>query len=231
QRLKELIKNYETREDCYNEIALTLFERLINTKFWMSTYMENYLYAIYYWSLSKSNVKLSVIKNTEQHKKDYHTIYDELESIYSKFRGSTQPSKYIIQLDGKCTKKFKNDRFVTFEISLDHEKLLTTQHVRLHEIKVFLNKVGNEGDEIFLYISNTGEFADKFENEKYFFKSEPTRNKVFRYNVSGEILTHALFDDSDVYFVPTPFSQWTIRLEKNCKPDLSELESITIELD
>ncbi|CAG8667175.1 2217_t:CDS:2 [Cetraspora pellucida] len=231
QRLKELIKNYEAREDYYNEIALMLFERLINTKFWMSTYMENYLYATYYWSLSKSNVKLSVIKNIEQHKKDYHTIYDELESTYIKFRGSAHPSKHIIHLDGEYIKKFKNDRFVTFEISLNHEKLLTTQHVRLHEIKVFLNKAGNDDNEIFLYISNTGEFADKFENDVYYFKSEPTRNKVFRYNVSGEILTHALFDDSDVYFVPTPFSRWTLRLKKNCKPDLSELESIKIELD
>ncbi|CAG8518225.1 33640_t:CDS:2, partial [Gigaspora margarita] len=230
-RLKELIKTYDARQEYYDEITLSLFERLINTKFWMSTYMENYLCATYYWSLSKSNVKLLVIKTIEQHKKDYQTICDELERIYYKFRGSAQPSKHTIFLDEEHTKKFKNDRFVTFEVSLDHKELLSTQYVRLHEIKVFLNKVGDEGERIILYISNTGEFADKFENKEYFFKSEPTRNKVFIYKVPDKILTEVLFDDSNVYFVPTPFSQWTIRLDKNCKIDLSRLESIEIELN
>ncbi|CAG8450021.1 5725_t:CDS:2 [Scutellospora calospora] len=231
--LKDLISNYKSEQDYYNEIALSLFERLINTKYWMSTYMDNYLCATFYWSLSKSNVKLSVMKTTEQHIKDYNKICDELEATYSKFRGSAQLSKHIIRLDGEYIKKFKHDRFVTFEISLNHEKLLKTQHVRLHEIKIFLNKAGSESDEIFLHISNTGVFADKFEEKEYLFRSEPIRNKIFRYNVlDKKILTKALFDDDPtVYFVPTPFSQWTIRLDNTCEIDLSTLESIEIELE
>ncbi|CAG8810900.1 3281_t:CDS:2, partial [Racocetra fulgida] len=85
QRLKERIKDYESKEDYYNECTFSLIECFINIKCWMLTYLENYRCAYKYWSLSESEVELSVKKTTERHMKDNNKIYQELENTYYKF--------------------------------------------------------------------------------------------------------------------------------------------------
>ncbi|CAG8794400.1 19879_t:CDS:2, partial [Gigaspora rosea] len=97
--------------------------------------------------------------------------------------------------------RFK-DNFITFEITLDHKEFSKSERVRLNQIKVFLKGVGSDGDIIFLHISNTGMFADKYEGDKYSFRSELMRPKAFRYEVPNNIKTKALFASED-YIVPT----------------------------
>ncbi|CAG8591642.1 6149_t:CDS:2 [Dentiscutata heterogama] len=244
ERLKERIEDYKSEEDYYNDCAFSLIECFINIKSCMLKYLEIYEYAYKYWSLSKSEVKLSVMKTTAKHMEDYHKIYQELENSYYKFGGPPQTSEghsHSIRIDGEnYIKKFKSDRFITYEIPLNHPKFLRYERVRIINFGVFLDGVGSKDDEISLtIISNTNMFNDRYKGKTYYFRSGKRIVQEFRYQVPDKILTDVSFK-SDVYFVPTPFSQWTIRLD-NCKIgesildpseiDLSGLKSIEIKLD
>ncbi|CAG8760717.1 7289_t:CDS:2, partial [Gigaspora rosea] len=79
----EMSKRKKERD--HDEIKLQLIERLINIKFWMMLYLENYLCAFEYWSLSKSEIKLSVIKTFQELEDDIIKIRDELERAYKQF--------------------------------------------------------------------------------------------------------------------------------------------------
>ncbi|CAG8739478.1 16891_t:CDS:2, partial [Racocetra fulgida] len=218
-RLKDMIDVYKERQDNCDEIELLLFERLIGIKCWMSTYIENYRSAYYYWSLSESKIKPSVMKTIHQHMDDRKDIKMDMETTLTKFKGEPQHSRPSIHLtEEEYIKKFRHDRFITLEITLDHKEFLRRERVRLNKIEVFLEGVGSEGV-----------FADKYEGKTYSFRSEPIRPKVFEYKVPNSIKTEALFTSKN-YFIPTPFSQWKIKLDDSCKVDLSELKSINIEL-
>ncbi|CAG8711614.1 17460_t:CDS:2, partial [Gigaspora rosea] len=72
--LEHNIKNYES-----NHYKFQLIEHLINSKFWMMIYMEGYLCAYEYWTLSKPEIKPSIIKTFQDLEKDMNKIRDELE--------------------------------------------------------------------------------------------------------------------------------------------------------
>ncbi|KAF0499973.1 hypothetical protein F8M41_020353 [Gigaspora margarita] len=57
---------------------------------WIMIYMENYLGAYEYWSLSRSKLNLSVIKPFSEHRKDIEMINNELESSYHRFQDKPQ---------------------------------------------------------------------------------------------------------------------------------------------
>ncbi|RIB02385.1 hypothetical protein C2G38_885729 [Gigaspora rosea] len=188
ERLIKKIKDYESKQDCYDECAFLLLERFINIKCWMQTYLENYRYAYKYWSLSESEVNLSVKKTTAEHMEDNNKIYQELENTYYKFGGPPQTSMHPISLPTNYTEKFKNDKFITYEISLNHEEFQQCERVRLINFRVFLKGIGKEDDEISLSISNTNMFNDKYKNNHYQFISHDIF-KVFKYKVPDKILT------------------------------------------
>ncbi|CAG8819899.1 31713_t:CDS:2, partial [Racocetra persica] len=142
ERLKKMIENYESKEDDYDECAFLLFEYFINVKCWMLTFLENYRCAYKYWSLSESDIKLSVKKTTDQHMQDKHIIYQELQSTYYKFGNPPQPSKHTIRLPANYTTKFMSNRFITYEIPLDHPEFRQCERVRLINFRVFLKDVG-----------------------------------------------------------------------------------------
>ncbi|CAG8833508.1 1341_t:CDS:2, partial [Cetraspora pellucida] len=131
ERLEQIIKNYKSNLDSKNddEIRLQLIENLINTKLWMMIYLENYLGAYEYWSLSKSAIKLSVIKQFRDYQKDMHKICQEL-------------------IDAL-------EQSVIIEIPLNCELLSDYAHLKLHAFRVYLEGVGSENDIISLHISNT----------------------------------------------------------------------------
>ncbi|CAG8761434.1 20180_t:CDS:1, partial [Racocetra fulgida] len=125
-------------------------------------------------------------------------------------------------------KKFKSDRFITFEIPLDHSEFLRYERVRIINFGVFLESIGSENDEISLSISNNNMFNDRYKWKIYHFRSIYGAAQEFRYKVPNKIVTDVSFK-SDIYFVPTPFSQWTIKLE-DCKIGESRLDSSKIDL-
>ncbi|CAG8815947.1 15295_t:CDS:1, partial [Racocetra fulgida] len=125
-------------------------------------------------------------------------------------------------------KKFKSDRFITFEIPLDHSEFLRYERVRIINFGVFLEGIGSENDEISLSISNNNMFNDRYKGKIYRFRSIYGAAQEFRYKVPNKIVTDVSFE-SEIYFVPTPFSQWTIKLE-DCKIDKSRLDSSKIDL-
>ncbi|RIB17881.1 hypothetical protein C2G38_2246123 [Gigaspora rosea] len=78
-RIDQIIKKYES-----NHYKFQLIEHLINSKFWMMIYMEGYLCAYEYWTLSKPEIKPSIIKTFQDLEKDMNKIRDELEKHIAK---------------------------------------------------------------------------------------------------------------------------------------------------
>lgn len=242
ERVETLIKKYESKD--HDEIKLQLIERLINIKFWMMLYLENYLCAFEYWSLSKSEIKLSVIKTFQELEDDIIKIRDELERAYKQFGCVPDLNWSLIKFDEKkYIEEFKNNQSVIIEIPLNCEELSNYAHINLYAFRVYLEGVGLENNIISLYISNTGILANKDKkNKEHYFISEPIPTKEFKYRVNSSINPSVDFDkpekyidrdnkyknDENLYFVPTPFSQWKISLRT--KIDLSGLKSINIHL-
>ncbi|CAG8537565.1 13348_t:CDS:2, partial [Dentiscutata heterogama] len=178
-RLKTMIEEFELNQDYYNNIALLLFENLINLRCWIMVYMENYRCAFEYWSLSESKLKLSVIKNFNEYEKD---INNELVEIYKKFNGPPQEFKLEIDVvDGNQIEEFKRNGSVTIDIPLDHPKLSMIDNARLHEFQVFLIGVGSINDEISLSINSSNSFFDRYKGINYKFKTVPRRSQLFTY--------------------------------------------------
>ncbi|RIB02715.1 hypothetical protein C2G38_2227106 [Gigaspora rosea] len=205
--------------------------------------LKNDQCAYKYWSLSESEVKLSVKKTTAMHIEDNIKLLHELESKYHEFGCPPTPSKHTIRLRANYIKKFKRDKFITCEIPLDYQKFPEFrgyERIRLVNFGVFLNDVGSKDDEISLYISNTNMFGDRYKGKYYHFRLESVKGQVFRYRVSDKQILQNVSFKSDIYVVPTPFSQWTIKLDE-CKINesmvdpfainLSELSLIEIKLD
>ncbi|CAG8661948.1 15888_t:CDS:2, partial [Cetraspora pellucida] len=165
ERVELMIKKHESKN--YDEIKFQLIEHLINIKFWMMIYMDDYLCAYEYWSLSKSEIKLSVIKPFQELEEDMNKIRDELESAYVKFGRSPNLNWSLIKFDEeKYIEEFKNKRSVIIEIPLNYEELLNYSHINLHALSVYLEGVGLENELISLYISNTGTLANRDEKNK-----------------------------------------------------------------
>ncbi|CAG8541727.1 13082_t:CDS:1, partial [Dentiscutata heterogama] len=230
-RLKSMIEKFETNQVDYNKIELFLFERLINIKCWMMIYMENYIGAYEYWSLSKSELNLSIIKIFSEHRNDIEMINRELESSYLSFQDQPQLFKRsIIINEEKYIEEFKRNRCITYEISLDHKELSMIDHALLRAFRVFLEGIDSADNEISLKISNNGLYSNKKEGKDLYFRSKIRKPKVFMYKSCDIITADHTFDGSNIYFIPTPFSQWTIKLI-NKDLDLSKLVSIRIKMD
>ncbi|CAG8681823.1 16523_t:CDS:2, partial [Racocetra fulgida] len=223
ERLNRRIEDYKLKKDQCDEYAFSLLECFINIKCWMLTYLENYRCAYKYWSLSESEVMLSAKKTTAKHIEDNIKIRQELESKYHEFGGPPQNSEHTIRLPANYTKKFKRDKFITYEIPLDYSEFRRFERVRLVNFGVFLNGVGSNNDEISLYISNTSMFSDKYKGKHYHFRLESVKGQGFRYRVSNKKILQNVSFESDIYVVPTPFSQWTIKLDE-CKIDESMVD-------
>ncbi|CAG8693807.1 11986_t:CDS:2, partial [Racocetra persica] len=220
ERLNKRIEDYKLKNDKCDECAFSLLECFINIKCWMLTYLENYRCAYKYWSLSESKVMLSAKKTTAKHIEDNIKIRQELESKYHEFGGPPQNSEHTICLLANYTKKFKRDKFITYKIPLDDEEFRRFERVRLVNFGVFLNGVGSKDDEISLYISNTNMFSDRYKGKPYNFRLESVKGQGFRYRVSDKKILQNVSFESDIYVIPTPFSQWTIKLD-DCKIDKS----------
>ncbi|CAG8519851.1 5358_t:CDS:2 [Dentiscutata erythropus] len=232
QKIKGAIEYKYSIENLFNYINAYIAAKNDEAK-------KNYKCAYKYWSLSESDVELSVKKTTEKLIQDKNIIYKELESAYFKFGNLPQTSMVSIDVPTNYTKKFMKNRFITYEIPIDHPKFRRCERVRLINFRVFLEGVGSKDDEISFFISNTDTYYDRYEGKIYHFKSRYRKGQAFKYKVPNEILTDLSFR-SDIYFVPTPFSRWRIKLD-DCKIgdsmlepseiDLSELKSIEIKLD
>ncbi|CAG8649457.1 36418_t:CDS:2 [Gigaspora margarita] len=242
ERVELMIKKHESKN--YDEIKFQLIEHLINIKFWMMIYMEDYLCAYEYWSLTKSEIKPSVIKTFQKLEEDMNKIRDELESAYEQFGCSPTLNWSLIKFDEeKYIEEFKNNRSVIIEVPLNCKELSSYSHINLRSLRVYLEGVGSENETISLYISNTGTLANRDKkNQEHQFRSEAIPTNEFKYRVNSSLNSSAEFDkiekyidhdnkynnDEKIYFVPTPFCQWKINL--HTKNDLSGLKSINIHL-
>lgn len=227
ERLEQMIKNYKSNLDSknYDEIKFLLIENLIDTKFWLMIYLENYLGAYEYWSLSKSAIKLSVTKEFRDHQKDMKKISHELMDALEQFGCYPDSNWCSIEFkEKKYIEEFKHNRSVIIEIPLNCESLSDYAHLKLHAFRLYLEGVGSENDIISLHISNTGTLANRDKkNQEHYFRSEPIPTKEFKYKVHSPIEfdkseKYILHDnkyyqnDKNIYFVPTPFCQWKLVL-------------------
>ncbi|CAG8746170.1 2474_t:CDS:1, partial [Cetraspora pellucida] len=224
-------------------IKLPLLEHLIEIKYCMTRYMEKYRSAYKYWTLSESNLELSVIE--ELNETVINKMFENFENVLNK---TPQLKKITIEFGEKnCIDEFKQNSSVKIDISFERKELKDYTRLRLHTFRVFLKGVRyiNEGSikEIQLYISHSDTFYDRGNQDKtkpICFKSD-SEKKRFEYKVREdysaesdiskmyEIVVDNEYYDlkyKDYYFAPTPFSQWEISLYPDNKPDLSSLKSI-----
>ncbi|CAG8440137.1 15920_t:CDS:2 [Acaulospora morrowiae] len=236
RRRKEIEEENESKkltQEMDSRNLLSLFERLLSIKGWMLIYIQNYNYAYNYWSLDNFKVNLSTTKTTTQYREDVNQIKQKIIDAKNRFRKDPQTLNHAMKFSEKnYVDEFKQNGSIVIEFPLDYDKFKNFGYMRLVRFGAFLEGVGSEGQEISLRISNTGKFSDKYGKDEYHFISEPIKGKRFIYRVPGpsgcpEVIMDNTYD-SKTYFLPTPFSQWTIEVTEPL--DLSRLTSIKIEL-
>ncbi|CAG8623774.1 12120_t:CDS:2, partial [Gigaspora rosea] len=235
KRLEQKIQIFESENKSQNEeIKLLLFEHLIDIKYCMTLFMEKYRSAYKYWTLSESNLELSVIEEFNE------TVIDEmLKDLENGLNKTPQLKMITIEFDEKkYIDEFKQNRFVTIDIPFEHKELNDYIRLRLHTFRVYLKGVGSKNELIRLYISHSGIFDDRGNQDKtkpIHFKSDP-EEKRFEYKVLKDYSAESKISDlyeigvdnqyydlkyKNYYFAPTPFSQWKISLYPNSQHDLS----------
>ncbi|CAG8544454.1 10077_t:CDS:2, partial [Dentiscutata erythropus] len=215
----ELIKSYESNNYPNIELALPWFEKLMSIKCWIVVILQNYIWA---------------------YKNDQATIEHELaDALTNRFRNPPQNLTLKIiwdQQDELCKtiiSELIENKTTTFEIKQDTIKEFRgLDRIRITAFRVFLK--GIKPQEVHLKIVNNGIYEDRYDGEIFRFISEPLI-RLFRYHDDGRIIVDSTLDENfkNNYYVPTPFSKWTISIEDvNEHPcDLEGLISIEINFE
>ncbi|CAG8719672.1 7906_t:CDS:2, partial [Racocetra fulgida] len=236
--IKMLESKIKSRDD---QIKLLLFEHLINIRYSITLFIDKCRHAYKYWSLSESNLELSILK--EINEIEVNIMFKGLEDISN---SKPQLKRTTLEFNEKnIIDEFKQKKSVEVVIKPDCNKLNKYARLRVHAFRVYLNGAGPIKDQVALLISHSDKFSDRDKkNQIYNFISDSSE-RGFEYRIYNDYspefdidqkyidLDNIYYDELDSHFTPTPFSQWTISLSPNDNgsyPDLSGLVSINVHL-
>ncbi len=133
-------------------------------------------------------------------------------------------------------------------IGLNTSAFSDLSRVRLRTVRMWIEgAVPPSSTRITVRMETAGNYLDRFEGTKYQFTSKPLQ-RIFRYRVSdkregtpnwrfengtfGYIEVDGTVDDEVryAYFEPTPFSEWTIKINASEGVNLTGVTKITMEV-
>lgn len=229
-----------------------MYQRFIDTQRSLVVAIEQYRAAFEYWALQPSSTTFKIGDRVDVFQtglNELATMKLNTEAALKGFDPPPQPlNETFLINDPAVLAALRANRLATFSISLDRQQLISLSRVRVHTLRTWL--IGTTPNTVEVVIENSGSYVDRMikgtTEQRFSFTSKPCA-KVFRYSltpsgttrielpdITGWVNIDSRIDDEVryEYFVPTPFSQWAIRVPETSNPDidLTKVTGIRVQL-
>jgi len=252
---EELVESLKVGEKPMVAMMQQLFRRYLDVKGSLFSALKNYQASFFYWALMESKVHPQIIDKVGEINKDLNVLtkidLDKKGALenFSNKKPQTMPTRFFHVTSEDIIKNLQVKGEATWTLPLNANQFVGNDRVRLTTVRVWLEgaKPEKEGQMISIDISTSGNYRDRLNGKEYLFTSKPlsrgfqyeiisdTQGHYFQFDdkTHGRILTDGKVDDivSFAYFKPTPFTEWTIKIDekKNTGLDLTKLTKITME--
>ncbi|QUM89639.1 hypothetical protein HWV03_12920 [Moritella sp. 36] len=236
-RVSALIQSIDDDASAVNALEDAFFRTLSNLKRPMFIALANYQSAFAYWSLEESVVTPSLNKSFAAYTRDLAFMREQeaasLDRFYPRPQDFSSISHNISDIDKLA--EFKNTGILHFTLPLNSSIFADFDRVRLDEASVLI-----EGTELPTGLYNidllsSGTYQDRRHQDNYTFTATPLFRRIIYNLVNSQtqevnVLTSgAIASDYALnYFMPTPFTTWTIKLNNVENIDLSTINNIKI---
>jgi hypothetical protein len=239
------------------ELMQLLFERQLNIKRWLYLSLLNYQRAYKYWALRDSSIEFSITQPAVEFEENKVQMDRDFENALQSFKPrvpqTLNKAEVIIPaVDQGLYKDVIKNLIETgetrFRLYLDEEKFAGYERVRLDRVRVWLEGVtASHQTPVKLSITNGDSFSDRLTIKKIDQNGQETE-KLELFTFSGPIIVrafsyqgvigdeNAITVDGEVpeemallYFQPTPFTEWIVKVPKDRQFDLSNLTAFRLE--
>lgn len=251
QRLSDYVNGLSASQQPNADMMQMFYQRYLDVKGALFIAFTNYSWAYKYWALRDSQLKPSIVNNVAELNNDLANIQRDYNIALERFNPPPQKffnKTYSISAP-EVLESLKQNKKATWPMTLDNPTFSGFGRVRLSTLRVWLEGARPQGKPIYISISNSGNYRDRFQGQNYQFTAAPLQ-RVFQYRVNSireprdpdwqfsngeygyvEVDGQVVDELQYAYFEPTPFSNWEISLPglQNPSIDLSGVTQIVME--
>lgn len=235
ERIKKYIDQGEEAIEQSKAIQQGMYQRYLGVKTNVFSAVDNYCRAYLYWALQDSPIKAEATFSStipELCTQLAKIAEDKGRALESFVRRPQIFEDNIIRVeDASVIDSLQKTRVANWTVDLDHPTFKDYERVRMDSIQVRLVGVPDD-KKVAIDLTTSGRFRDKGFGKDYFFVGRPVK-WLLKYQ-NGKDLTKGKLPESmeGDYFMPTPFTDWTLIVsqEKNPDLDLSNLTAIELKV-
>ncbi|NQZ93203.1 MAG: hypothetical protein HRT97_12800 [Moritella sp.] len=236
-RVSALISSIDDDASAVNTLEDAFFRTLSNLKRPMFIALANYQSAFAYWSLEESVVTASLNKSFAAYTQDLAFMREQEAASLDRFYPRPQDFTSIVHNINDTDKlaEFKQTGILHFTLPLNSTIFADFDRVRLDEASVFIEGAALPTGLYNIDLLSSGTYQDRRKQDNYSFTAMPLFRRIIYNLVNSQtqevnILTSgAIASDYALnYFMPTPFTTWTIKLNNWEDIDLSTMNNIKV---
>ncbi|PKG39119.1 hypothetical protein [Psychromonas sp. Urea-02u-13] len=236
-RVSALIASIDKDARAVSALEDAFFRALNNLKRPMFVALANYRAAFAYWSLEESSVVASLNKSFAAYKQDLAFMREQEAASLDHFYPRPQDFKSITHNinDSYQLAEFKSTGMLHFTVPLGSKIFADFDRVRLDEVSILIEGTGLPTGLYNIDLLSSGTYQDRRYQDNHTFTAMPLFRRIIYNLVNSQthevnILTSgAIASDYALnYFMPTPFTTWTIKLNNWKEIDLSNIENIAV---
>lgn len=236
-RVSALISSIDDDASAVYALEGAFFRTLSNLKRPMFIALANYQSAFAYWSLEESVVTASLNKSFAAYTQDLAFMREQEAASLDRFYPRPQDFTSIVHNINGSDKleEFKNTGILHFTLPLNSTIFSDFDRVRLDEASILIEGTGLPTGLYNIDLLSSGTYQDRRYQDNYTFTARPLFRRIIYNLVNSQtqevnILTSgAIASDYALnYFMPTPFTTWTIKLNNWEDIDLSTMNNIKV---
>ncbi|SQD77625.1 hypothetical protein [Moritella yayanosii] len=236
-RVSALISSIDDDASAVYALEGAFFRTLSNLKRPMFIALANYQSAFAYWSLEESVVTASLNKSFAAYTQDLAFMREQEAASLDRFYPRPQDFTSIVHnINGtEKLEEFKNTGILHFTLPLNSTIFSDFDRVRLDEVSILIEGTGLPTGLYNIDLLSSGTYQDRRYQNNYTFTARPLFRRIIYNLVNSQtqevnILTSgAIASDYALnYFMPTPFTTWTIKLNNWEDIDLSTMNNIKV---
>lgn len=250
--LQKLVDRLQVGEKTTLALMQQFYQKYLNSKSLLFSALKSYQDSFFYWALADSKIQPKIIDSVDDLNsgiQDIVKIAMDNASALERFNPPPQKMENMTFeiTDEAILKNLRETGESSWILPLSDQEFMGLERVRLDDIRVWLEgaEFKNKEQSVFMTITNTGNYLDRYKNLGYQFNSKGL-TRVFKYEVSnsntnakwafkngtfGIVKIDGKVDDEVkyAYFRPTPFSEWKISVKSNNDGvDFSKVTQITM---
>ncbi|GAB4195751.1 MAG: hypothetical protein OHK0022_12700 [Roseiflexaceae bacterium] len=242
ERQSEQLRSYTT-DLAAAQAAPQRLQQLVNLRYLdtrrsLFVALQHYCWAYRYWALRPSQLRPTLDRTAAELSTDLGRAQAELNAALQRFNPPPQEFSRVLRFEQpELLGALRQHGEVTMLIDRDHPAFTGESRVRVRRIRVWLPGAASADGRVQIAIRTNGNYEDRLGDELFYFSTDPLQ-RSFRYRVrpgvAPQIELDGTIDEEQrfAYFMPTPFTAWTIAIPPQQRRllDLSALSAIELEL-